>query len=215
MMQDNRARFVFATLFVVIFGLILALIREVGRSTPEVATADIGAVQTEAVSTFVSELTAEARTRPILTLSPTPSSTSTGAITALSGTPDCLGLRFVRDMTIPDNTEMTPAEVFTKSWLVENSGTCPWKPGFQVVLIGGVAMGGSPFKLAQTVGPGGSIQISIKMVAPTNQIGVVQGTWKMADANGVQFGDYLSVVIVVGVPTRAPGRTPVPTSAAP
>ena len=50
---------------------------------------------------------------------------------------------------------MTPAEVFTKTWLVENSGTCPWKPGFQVVLIGGLAMGGSPFRVAQTVGPGG------------------------------------------------------------
>ena len=67
---------------------------------------------------------------------------------------------------------------------MENTGTCAWKPGFQVMLIGGVAMGGSPFKVAQTVGPGGSIQVSIKMVAPPNQTGVVQGTWKMADEAG-------------------------------
>jgi hypothetical protein len=124
-----------------------------------------------------------------------------------SGTPNCLGLRFIRDVTIPDNTEMTPAEVFTKTWLVENSGTCPWEPGFQVVLIGGLAMGGSPFRVARTVGPGGEIQVSIKMAAPTNQTGVVQGTWKMADADGAPFGDFLSVVIVVSGPTRIPQAT--------
>jgi next-to-BRCA1 protein 1 len=117
-------------------------------------------------------------------------------------------LRFIRDVTIPDNTEMTPAQVFTKTWLVENSGTCPWKPGFQVILIGGLALGGSPFKVSQTVGPGGSIQVSIKMVAPTNASGVVQGTWKMADETGAAFGDYLSAVIVVQAPTLRAAPSP-------
>jgi len=96
---------------------------------------------------------------------------------------------------------MTPAQVFTKTWQVVNSGTCPWKPGFQAILVGGVAMGGSPFKVAQNIGPGGTIQVSIKMAAPTNIKGVVQGTWKMADEKGQAFGDYLSVVVVVGTGT--------------
>ena len=65
-------------------------------------------------------------------------------------------------------------------------------------------MGGSPFKVAQTVGPGGSIQVSIKMAAPTNIKGTVQGTWKMADDSGQTFGDYLSVVIVIGGQTQSP-----------
>jgi hypothetical protein len=99
---------------------------------------------------------------------------------------------------------MKPAQVFTKTWQVQNSGTCPWKPGFQVVLIGGVAMGGSPFKVSQTVGPGGTIQVSIKMAAPTDVKGVSQGTWKMADNNGETFGDYFSVVIVLGSGTPSP-----------
>ncbi len=73
-------------------------------------------------------------------------------------------------------------------------------------------MGGSPFRVAQKLGPGGSIQVSIKMVAPPNQTGVVQGTWKMSDTNGLQFGDYLSVVIVVSGPTEesAPSTTATP-----
>lgn len=99
---------------------------------------------------------------------------------------------------------MTPAQVFTKTWLVENSGTCAWQSGFRVVLVGGVAMGGSPFTLIQGVNPGGRIQVSIKMAAPTNQIGIVQGTWRMSDENGTLFGDAMWVTIVVGNATGTP-----------
>jgi hypothetical protein len=179
-------------------------VREGNPSHPE-PTADTSKIQTDAVSTFAANLTETARAYA----SPSPTSTALATLTAASGagspaTPRCLGLHFVRDVTIPDNTELTPAEVFTKSWLVQNSGSCPWKPGFEVVLIGGVAMGGSPFRLAQTVGPGGSVQVSIKMAAPTNQTGVIQGTWKMSDDTGTVFGDYLSVVVVVSGDTPTP-----------
>jgi hypothetical protein len=132
---------------------------------------------------------------------PTESSVISGSTTA---TPLCNNLKYVRDVTIPDNTGMSPAQVFTKSWLVENNGTCAWHAGFQVVLIGGAAMGGSPFRLIQDVGPGGRVQVSIKMVAPPNQMGIVEGTWKMSDDSGAAFGDYMSVVIVVGSGTNTP-----------
>ncbi|MFH1184235.1 MAG: NBR1-Ig-like domain-containing protein [Chloroflexota bacterium] len=207
-MQDRRVRLAIAALLIVIFALLVAIISLAEGSAPAAATPDAAAVRTQAVRAFIEELTAKAPalSAPTPTRRP-PSSPPTIAAEALSGTPNCLGLHFLRDVTIPDNTEMTPAEVFTKTWLVENSGTCPWRPGFQVVLIGGVAMGGSPFKVAQTVGPGGSIQVSIKMAAPTNETGVVEGTWKMADADGVHFGDFMSVVVVVSGPTRIPATT--------
>ncbi|HET6845423.1 MAG TPA: NBR1-Ig-like domain-containing protein [Anaerolineales bacterium] len=199
-MLDTRARILIAALLAAIFGLIVLVIRMANTPAPQVVQPAEPAIQTEAIETFIVQLTASA---PVPTTTPrAASSPTTPVLTAISGTPGCMGLRFVRDVTIPDNTEMNPAQVFTKSWQVENTGTCAWKPGFRVVLIGGVAMGGSPFKVVQTVGPGGSIQVSIKMVAPTNQTGVVQGTWKLSDENGAPFGDYLSVVIVVK------GRTP-------
>lgn len=165
---------------------------------------DISNVQTNAVSTFAAGLTQSASAAPTSSATNTlPPSVVTPVVTSGTRTPVCLALHFVRDVTIPDNTEMTPAQVFTKTWLVENSGTCLWKPGYQVILIGGFAMGGSPFRVAQEVGPGGTIQISIKMVSPTNQTGVVQGTWKIADDKGEAFGDTLWVVIDVvgGTPT--------------
>ncbi len=236
----------FAALGVVVLAVIVFAglsLRGVDRPalTP-VTTQNLDAVRTEAVETFAADLTGTAAVVPTGTPTNTeaaPETTSetataagtpgtaaaasaTSATSAASATvsapvtPTCNGLRFVRDVTIPDNTPMTPAQVFTKSWLVENSGTCAWQAGWQVVLIGGLAMGGSPFQLTQDVGPGGRIQVSIKMVAPTNQTGIVQGTWKLADASGTTFGDYMSVVIVVGsgtgkAPTLVPAATPTST----
>jgi hypothetical protein len=210
-MLDGRIRVVIAALLVVVFALAATIVWMANApASPDPSTGPSD-IQTEAVRAYIAQMTASAPlpspTRTVL------SSPATVVPTLPSGTPDCLGLRFVRDVTIPDNTEMSPAQVFTKSWQVENSGTCAWKPGYQVVLLGGVAMGGSPFRVAQPVGPGGSIQVSIKMVAPTNQTGVVQGTWNMADENGVPFGDYLSVVIVVKGRAQATGTptvTPTP-----
>ncbi len=214
--MDKRLNLALIGLAVLAVGVIIGLSippAPVPQPIP-LPTQNLDAVRTEAVGTFAADMTATASVMP----SPTVAETETPAetpvdVTASTGTegpsptPACLGLRYVRDVTIPDNTPMTPAQVFTKSWLVENSGTCPWEPGFQVVLIGGLAMGGSPFQLTQQVGPGGRIQISIKMVAPTDQTGIVQGTWKMADATGTTFGDFMSVVIVVGKGTPA---TPAP-----
>jgi hypothetical protein len=210
-MLDARTRFLVAALLVVVFALVVTIVRMAsGPPAPETADSQ-SEIQTEAVGKFIAQLTASAPLpSPTRRLSPSP---TTQVPTASSGTPGCLGLRFVRDVTILDNSEMDPAEVFTKTWQVENSGTCAWKPGFQVVLIGGVAMGGSPFRVTQTVGPGGSIQVSIKMVAPTNETGIVQGTWKMADERGSPFGDFLSVVIVVkgrAPATSAPSATGTP-----
>jgi len=198
-----------AILGIAVLGLLLmvGLLAQEARPQPAEATPNLAQVRTQAVQQFAAGLTQTAAAKPSPTATRTASATAN--ITAAgSETPTCLGLHFVRDVTIPDNTDMTPAEVFTKTWQVENSGTCAWQPGFEVILIGGVAMGGSPFKVAQTVGPGGSIQVSIKMAAPTNIKGTVQGTWKMADEDGQTFGDFLSVVIVIGGQTQSPTAPP-------
>ena len=169
-------------------------------------TTDLGRLRTEAVATFAASLTRTAGAAPTATLTITiiPSA----PMTAASASPECLGLAFLRDVSIPDNTEVTPAQVFTKTWLVENSGGCAWRPGFQLVFVGGLAMGGSPFRLERAVPPGARMQVSIKMAAPTTQTGVVQGTWKMSDDNGAAFGDYLSVVLVVTDGRGTPGVVP-------
>jgi len=205
-MPEHRGRLAILAVALLALFLVVDLAVQGAGSRRIAPTADLSAVRTEAVIEFARGITGTAESVPTAILTSTAPPTPVARTTATgTTTPACLGLHFVRDVTIPDNTEMKAAQVFTKTWQVQNSGTCPWKPGFQVVLIGGIAMGGSPFKVAQTVGPGGTIQVSIKMAAPTNVKGVAQGTWKMADSGGEPFGDYLSVVIVVG------GETPSPT----
>ena len=198
-----------AIVLAIIFGL-----RGTNRAA-QTPTVNVSEVQTEAVATFASGLTRTVKAMPTSTLTSTPLPSETPLVTAsVSATPSCYRLRFVRDVTIPDNTPMTPAEVFTKTWQVENNGICAWRPGFQLLLVGGLAMGGSPFTLAQQVNPGQRIEVSVKMVAPTNQTGIMQGTWRMADDNEAFFGDALTVVIVVGnetgTPTSAATDTPAP-----
>ncbi len=217
-MSQNSTRLVL--IGVVVLALILTIIFGVLASRPAPPpspTVDLGRVQTQAVLTFANGLTSTAAAVPTNTATETPPPTETpvaavptGPTSSVSATPSCYKLKFVQDVTIPDNTLMTPAEVFTKTWQVQNNGTCAWKPGFQMILIGGSAMGGSPFTVPTTVNPGAKFEISIKMVAPTNQTGVIQGTWRMTDGSGNQFGDALTVVIVIPAGTAVPGATATP-----
>jgi hypothetical protein len=204
-MLRNKTQLAILVVLILALAMVVMLSIRSSNQPAQAPTFTISDIQTGAVATFAFNLTGTAQ------LQPTPSQTNTALNTAtsvgtqdLSGTPGCYGLHYVMDVNIPDNTVMTPAQVFTKTWLVENSGTCDWQPGFKVVLIGGLAMGGSPYTLAQSVKPGGRIQVSIKMATPTNQTGIVQGTWKMSDAAQKEFGDYMSVVIVVGNATGTP-----------
>jgi hypothetical protein len=208
-MREKTSRLAILGIAVLALLLMAGLLVQESRPRPAVATPDLGHVRTAAVQQFAAGLTQTFVAIPSPTATRTASATA-NVTSAGTQTPTCLGLQFLRDVTIPDFTEMTPAEVFTKTWQVENSGTCAWRSGFQVILIGGVAMGGSPFKVTQTVGPGGSIQISIKMAAPTNMTGIVQGTWTMADETGQPFGDILTVKVVLGGQTQSP-TVPAPT----
>ena len=123
-------------------------------------------------------------------------------------TASCYGLVFKNDVTIPDDTNMTPGQQFTKTWLVQNTGSCAWQPGFKWTLVGGNPMGGATKTLTEAVAPGTQYQISVSLVAP-NTTGESTGTWKMADANGTFFGEAPWVkIMVTGAATTATAGTP-------
>ena len=180
-----------------------------GSSAEATPTLSVEQIQTQAVQTFAAGLTQTALANPTAahtaTTSPTPFATLAlgtplGTVSTLAGggVTSCNGLVYVRDVTIPDNTPMTPGQAFTKTWEVQNSGSCAWDAGFKLALIGGDAMGGQTLTLAQQVAVGGSTQVSVPMTAPTNKSGVIQATWRMSNIQGVYFGDGLTVVIVIG-----------------
>ena len=70
-------------------------------------------------------------------------------------------------------------------------------------------MGGQPTYIKGSVPPGGTYDISVNMVAPT-QPGVYQGFWQMVNAKGTAFGTTVYVGIQVVAPTAVPAPTQTP-----
>ena len=139
---------------------------------------------------------------------PTPAPTSTPA-----PPPACIdGLALVQHLNLDPSTspQLDPGQKFTKSWRVKNTGTCTWNTGYRLVFAHGDRMGGNPVNVTREVPPGDAYDINLDLVAPLNA-GTYQGFWQMQNANGQNFGERLSVrVIVVGAPTATPAPTQTP-----
>jgi hypothetical protein len=181
-------------------------------------TQDANMIRTQAVGTFSSALTLTALVAPTGTPTATTAPTIAPLATSTAGTPlsastsgvpvsggtSCYALTFVKDVSIPDNTQMDPGETFTKTWQVLNSGSCEWEAGFRFQNTGGNAMSASALVLPSTVASGATFDLSVPMTAP-NAAGTVRGNWRMSTDTGEFFGDEVFVVIVVG--NAAPAAT--------
>jgi Ig-like domain from next to BRCA1 gene len=118
------------------------------------------------------------------TVTPSPKASSTPAVKACdqaeAGTPI--------DVTIQDDTQMTPGQTFTKVWRLRNSGTCSWSKDYSIAVFSGEAMSApSTVPLPNKIEPGQSMDISVDLVAPLNA-GTYQGNWKLRNASGTWFG---------------------------
>ncbi len=101
----------------------------------------------------------------------------------------CDKVSFVKDVTIPDDTKLTPGSAFTKTWRLKNAGSCPWTSGYKLVFDRGDAMAG-PQEVQLTTGsvaPGQTIDVSVNLTAPAKD-GTYQGFWKLRNPSGVLFG---------------------------
>jgi hypothetical protein len=141
----------------------------------------------------------------IVTITGTPW-TLTPSITPTFGAVGCNNSAFIQDVTIPNNTKLNAGETFTKTWRIKNTGTCAWTAGYKFYFIGGQLFGSDTRKIRSAVSVGGTIDISLNMVAP-NSPGTYSSYWRMTDEAGQLFGTSFSVVIIV------PGATFTPTSA--
>jgi len=184
--------------------------------TPTIAPDDI---RTQAVGTFSADLTATAIAAPTSTPAATATSLATvtplatvtggaafGASAAGGGSTSCHALAYVSDVTIADNTKVDAGEKFTKTWKVQNTGSCAWDSGFTFKNVSGDAMGGNTYTLASSVAAGATLDISIQMTAP-NKSGTVRGDWQLFTAGGAAIpnGVYVQVVVEGGgatVPTN-------------
>lgn len=120
------------------------------------------------------------------------------------------------DVTIPDDTEMRPGEVFTKIWRLQNTGSCTWNSKYAARIFSGAKMSAPEIVwLEGEVRPGETTEIMVDMIAPL-KAGVYQGNWKLQNAEGKLFGIGPNgsapfwVRIIVVVPAT---ETPAPATA--
>lgn len=157
---------------------------------------DSGDAQATSVAETVEAMEAAHVTKP--TLAPLPTAVPATATVAATATAteeveeedeeQCLWAVFVSE-TIPDGTDFSPGESFTKSWTLKNTGYCDWNTDYQIAFKSGDQMSGPDAQdITTETDPGESITIEIDLVAPSSA-GTYTGYWQMRTHEGVDFGE--------------------------
>jgi hypothetical protein len=106
------------------------------------------------------------------------------------------GLRFVTDVTIPDNTAFSAGASFLKTWRVKNTGTTTWDSRYTVAFFSDVHLGTADTFPLPSAKPGDIVEITIPMTAPAAP-GTYKSVWKAKNSAGVAFGAPFYALIQV------------------
>lgn len=154
-----------------------------------------------AVPTATATSTPEPTTspEPTQTLTPTINITTNTAVPPTLITPTftpittvCDQAQFVRDVSVQDNTLMSPGSSFVKTWRLKNIGHCTWTTDYKLVFHSGDAMDANQsinqsITLPKSVEPNQTIDLSVLMRAPQKQ-GTYRGDWMLSNPSGSRFG---------------------------
>ena len=182
-------------------------------ATPIEPTPDVLAIRTSAANTVVAEFTLTAAaftpTSQPPTQTPTPEIPTETPTIAFATDPTLIALGTpgalcddasydgaTVDVTILDDTVMTPAQQFVKTWKIKNTGTCSWGDGYVLIFSSGEKMDGQAVPLGVVVQPDQEIDVSVNFTAPI-KLGQYSSTWVMANPQGYTFGKSIYVRIIV------------------
>ena len=156
-------------------------------------TNDASATVQAIVTQTLSALTQTAPTSIPATSTPVPAiATQTSAPASRTPLPTavtyCDWVMFIKDVTIPDGTQLSTGEVFTKTWRLQNRGTCTWTPDYLLVYTSGDQMGPTTaVRLPGNVGPGQTVDVSVTLTAPES-VGYHVSYWMLRNPSGALFG---------------------------
>jgi hypothetical protein len=191
-------------------------------STP---TPDLNPIRTEVAATVLAQVTRDLASTPSATpvpsltptnlptstsaqiASPTPGATATST-TVISGTAKVDQAQWVFQ-SVADGTNFAPGETFTMTWRLKNVGTSTWTPAYMLRFFSGDTYGASKeIRIAREVLPGETVDITIKMKAPTT-LGGFRSDWVMSSENRRNFNAPVYLKINVAKPvTPTPSPTP-------
>ena len=108
-----------------------------------------------------------------------------------SGSAACTNkFEFLSDVTFPDGTMTLPLTTFTKSWYVQNTGTCEWTKYYSIVYLSGDNVGTAKefplFTSDKLLKNGESAIISVMITAPEKQ-GEYSTYWALKSPDGQIF----------------------------
>ncbi|HEY9153172.1 MAG TPA: NBR1-Ig-like domain-containing protein [Anaerolineales bacterium] len=182
----------------VIIGAMLACNLPSNNSSPQ----NPDAVLTAAALTVQAQLAANntptvipANTATSAPSANTPTSTSVPlptlpTIPAATATSNCDNALFITDVTYPDNTIVTAGSTFTKTWRLQNTGSCSWTPSYSLVFVSNNIMNGPTVQaLSGNVNPGQTVDISVNLQAPSSN-GTYRGDWGLRNGSGVIFTHF-------------------------
>ncbi len=143
-----------------------------------------------------------------LTLTPTPEQISQVSTVQT----DCTNkAAIIQEFTNPTDTYLPTGTSFTKTWRIQNTGTCDWI-GYEITHTNGDLMGiGSPQALP-LVNSGSTADVVLELKAPSSP-GTYNSTWRIRNDLGMIFGPELSLTVMVAEPPTATQK-PVLTSTA-
>lgn len=128
---------------------------------------------------------------PTVTGTPPTATPNTGALGF-----GCNNLAIVRDVNYPSGTTVKAGDVITKTWKVQNTGSCDWNFNYALVIVQDEFFRSTWSRLGKVVAPGSWSEVSVVLEMP-NHDGTFIGSWRLADAGGNAFGATLSVSFVV------------------
>ena len=121
---------------------------------------------------------------------------------------DCTDLaEFVADVTVLDNEIMPPTFEFTKTWRLENSGSCTWTTGYSLVFVSGDQLGApDQVPLPTEVQPESTVDLTLQMTAPDVD-GTYRSEWMLENEQGTQFGIpgpfWTQIQVTAAIPENA------------
>jgi uncharacterized protein YkwD len=98
-------------------------------------------------------------------------------------TPSCRDSAvFVEDVTYPDNTRLKAGEKFTKTWKLQNTGTCPWS-GYSIAFVSGDKMGSLESVSVPETEAKSTVEVSVDLTAPSGD-GAYAANFELRNAKG-------------------------------
>ena len=89
---------------------------------------------------------------------------------------------FIEDVSIPDNTRLEAGEEFTKTWKLQNTGSCTWTD-YTIAFVSGDQMDAPDSVPVPETEFSSTVDVSVDLVAPTEN-GAYTGNFELRNSEG-------------------------------